>query len=155
MLINSIEISNFRQFYGRQKIQFSTDAKKNITLIHAENGVGKTALLNAILWCFYNKTTDNFERKKDLQNHHARESGQKGYYVFIEFEEDGEHFVAQRQVSSLSGGQQIFRIYRILDTGDHKEIPSPEVFINSIIPKDMAGYFFFQGEGVGFLVNFL
>ena len=153
MLINSIEISNFRQFYGKQKIHFSTDPEKNITLIHAENGVGKTALLNAILWCFYNKTTENFERKKDLQNHHAKEVGEKGYYIFVEFEEDGEHFVAQRQVSSFSGGQQVFRIYKILDTGDFKEVPSPEVFINSIIPKDMAGYFFFQGEGVGTLAN--
>ena len=153
MLISSIEISNFRQFYGRQKIQFSTNSEKNITLIHAENGVGKTALLNAILWCFYNKTTENFERKKDLQNHHAREADEKGYFVFIEFEEDGDHYVAQRQVNSLSGGQQVFRIYSILDTGDHKEVPTPEVFINSIIPKDMAGYFFFQGEGVGTLAN--
>ena len=153
MLINSIEISNFRQFYGKQKIQFSKDPEKNITLIHAENGVGKTALLNAILWCFYNITTENFERKEDLQNHYSKESGDKRYYVFIEFEEDGKHFVAQRQVSSLSGGQPVFRIYRVLDSGDHKEVPTPEVFINSIIPRDMARYFFFQGEGVGTLVN--
>ena len=38
MLIHSIEIFNFRQFYGRQQINFSIDPKKNITLIHAENG---------------------------------------------------------------------------------------------------------------------
>lgn len=153
MLINSVEVKNFRQFYGQQKIQFSTDSVKNITLIHAENGVGKTALLNAILWCFYAKTTDNFERKKDIQNHHAKKIGKKGYYVFITFEEDSEHFVAQRQVNSLSGGQEVFRVYKISDSGDHKEIPTPEVFINDIIPKDMAGYFFFQGEGVGALAN--
>ena len=48
MKILSLKMTNFRQFYGRQELHFSTDSKKNITLIHAENGVGKTALLNAI-----------------------------------------------------------------------------------------------------------
>ncbi len=48
MLLLKLEINNFRQFFGRQTINFSTDPVKNITLIHAENGVGKTAFLNAI-----------------------------------------------------------------------------------------------------------
>ena len=151
MLIHSIEINNFRQFYGKNKINLSTDAEKNITLIHAENGVGKTALLNAILWCFFEKTTENFQRPKELLNHVAKDSGEKGFFVFIEFEEDGERYVAQRTVNSING--LTFRIYNILGTGVHQEIDNAEIFINSIIPKDMAGYFFFQGEGVGALAS--
>ena len=42
MQIKSIHLKDFRQFYGEQKIEFATDADKNVTLIHAENGVGKT-----------------------------------------------------------------------------------------------------------------
>ncbi|MCX2975716.1 hypothetical protein EYC87_19270 [Halieaceae bacterium IMCC8485] len=151
MLISKVEISNFRQFYGKQTLQFSTDEEKNITLIHAENGVGKTAFLNAILWCLYEKTTENFKRSKELLNHQAKDEGASSFYVFVEFEEGGEHYVAQRNVNAING--KTFRVYKVLDSGSHQEIDGPEVFINSIIPKDMAGYFFFQGEGVGSLAS--
>lgn len=58
-----------------QELHFSTDSKKNITLIHAENGVGKTALLNAIKWCFFEETTENFRDNKKLLNHVADDEG--------------------------------------------------------------------------------
>ena len=32
---------------------FSTDKTKNVTLIRAENGVGKTSLLAALNWCLF------------------------------------------------------------------------------------------------------
>ena len=47
MLLQKLKLVNFRQFYGdTTEIEFSTDAIKNITLIHGENGLGKTTLLN-------------------------------------------------------------------------------------------------------------
>ena len=49
MLIKKIVLTNFRQFYGDQTIHFSTNEDKNVTLIHAENGVGKTALLLSLI----------------------------------------------------------------------------------------------------------
>ena len=61
MRIKSLELLNFRQFYGEQKINFSQDNNANVTIIHGENGSGKTALLNAFKWAFYG-TTD-FETK--------------------------------------------------------------------------------------------
>lgn len=45
MKLRKLELKNFRQFYGQQSVEFSTDREKNITLIHAENGTGKTAFL--------------------------------------------------------------------------------------------------------------
>ncbi|MFP3398730.1 AAA family ATPase, partial [Brevibacterium sp. SIMBA_078] len=60
MKLINLKFKNFRQFYGEQEISFSTDPNKNVTLIHAENGVGKTAFLNAIKWCLYKDTTNNF-----------------------------------------------------------------------------------------------
>lgn len=49
MEIKSVRLRDFRQFYGDQTIVFATDPNRNVTLVHAENGVGKTTLLNAIL----------------------------------------------------------------------------------------------------------
>ncbi|WP_237042440.1 AAA family ATPase [Photobacterium damselae] len=71
MKLIKIKINNFRQFYGSQEIEFATDKNKNVTLIHGENNGGKTALLNALRWCLYEKTTDNLLDSKNLMNKHA------------------------------------------------------------------------------------
>nr|WP_321824976.1 AAA family ATPase [Alteromonas macleodii] len=146
MLIQKIVLNNFRQFYGEQVLHLSTNEQKNVTLIHAENGVGKTALLNAILWCFFKTTTSNFKDPKNLLNNAAKAEGTKNYKVEIEFEEEGKSYSVQRSYSSITNDK--FRVFTV-ESGNYKEIPNPDSFINSIIPKDMASYFFFQGEGVG------
>ena len=147
MKLVSVEIRNFRQFYGTQRVEFSQSLDKNITLIHAENGVGKTAFLNAILWCLFEQTTDNFEHPNILLNNQSKAEGQYGYYVFVGFENEGKEYIAQRQYTKASG--LVFAAFEILPNGNHSPIDNPNYFINSIIPKEMARYFFFQGEGVG------
>lgn len=59
LFIYSLELVNFRQYYGKVKIEFSRDPKRNFTIIRAGNGVGKTNLLNAFYWCFYRKEIQN------------------------------------------------------------------------------------------------
>jgi DNA sulfur modification protein DndD len=146
MLIQKVVLNNFRQFYGEQTLRFSTHEHKNVTLIHAENGVGKTALLNAILWCFFKTTTSNFKDPSKLLNNAAKAEDTNSYKVEIEFEEDGKIYSVQRSYSPIT--KEKFRVF-IIDNGNFKEVSNPDSFINSIIPKDMASYFFFQGEGVG------
>ncbi|HEY9267956.1 MAG TPA: AAA family ATPase [Methylotenera sp.] len=145
MEILSVEIADFRQFYGTQKVRFSTDTEKNITLIHAENGVGKTAFLNAVLWCLFEQTTGNFKHPTELLNHSKKADGEDGYHVYVEFNHLNRLYIAQRRYTRLNG--LTFVVYEISDSGNYSQVPSPSLFINTIIPKDMAGYFFFQGEG--------
>jgi hypothetical protein len=40
--IKKIRLRDFRQFRGDQFIKFATDKVRNVTPVHAENGVGKT-----------------------------------------------------------------------------------------------------------------
>ena len=70
-------MTNFRQFYNKAEIIFSTNKEKNITLIHGENGVGKTTILNSILWCLYGKLTSDFERPQELVSLQAVKEGIK------------------------------------------------------------------------------
>ena len=42
MLLKKIELKNFRQFKNPKPIEFATDEKQNVTIIMAENGIGKT-----------------------------------------------------------------------------------------------------------------
>ncbi len=72
MILEEIRLTDFRCFYGKSTIKFTTDPDRNVTLIYAENGVGKTTLLNALLWCFYGETTERFEKKEDILNYDAK-----------------------------------------------------------------------------------
>ena len=55
MLLQSIELKNFRQFVN-EKIDFSVDQDRNVTLIIGENGTGKTTFAQAFFWCLYGTT---------------------------------------------------------------------------------------------------
>lgn len=56
MKLQRLTLKNFRQFYGEQVLHFSTSSQQNVTIIHGENGAGKTSLLNAFKWAFYGET---------------------------------------------------------------------------------------------------
>ncbi|WP_204351312.1 AAA family ATPase, partial [Serratia marcescens] len=66
--IKRVDLRDFRQFHGHEHIEFATDDTRNVTLVHAENGVGKTTLLNAVFWALYNRTTPRFEQRSRLVN---------------------------------------------------------------------------------------
>ena len=151
MKLIKIEINNFRQFYGEQSLKFSTDPHKNITLIHAENGTGKTALLNAVLWCLFKTTTSNFENAQSLLNLYAESKGQTSLSVGIEFEYEDKIYLARRSLDKKTG--EVFQVFEYQESGSTKPHPSPEFFVSSIIPREMANYFFFQGEGAGSFTN--
>ena len=53
MKLDHIVLQNFRQYFGQQKLIFSQDPRKNVTVIHGVNGAGKTSLFLAINWCLY------------------------------------------------------------------------------------------------------
>ncbi|WP_417455888.1 AAA family ATPase [Kordiimonas sp.] len=148
MILDKIILKNFRCFYGECTIDFSRDPEKNVTLIHAENGVGKTTLLNALLWCFYRKTTKRFEQREDILNHQAAKEGEDVACVRVQFEHNGADYEAARHFSkSDESVQNTLKVAKI-DYGNH--VPhthvEPEAFINSVIPRDMAGHFLFDGE---------
>ena len=50
MKLKKIILDNFRGFRVRQEIDFSIEDGA-LNLIIAENEVGKTSILNAVLWC--------------------------------------------------------------------------------------------------------
>lgn len=149
MIINSVTVENFRSFYGEQTINLSTDKDRNTTIIYAMNGVGKTNFLNAILWCLHGEFTAGFTAQDDVLNWEAEKRGRKSYHVTINFEEDGYEYIVKRSGGNIDS----FKVFRI-DDGNSVEISNePSLFINSIIPKDMAGYFISDGEGSDLAVD--
>ena len=147
MLLKRIKLRDFRCYLSENEIEFATDPERNITLIHGENGVGKTALLNAIMWTFFEKLTSNFRNQKDLLNHAAKKSGRTSCSVEIEFEEEGRDFLIKRTHYHANPRTKL-QLWEIYENGTFSaEKSDPAYFINGTIPPEMAEYFFFQGEG--------
>ena len=151
MHLNKIEFNNFRCFYGKQELDLTWNNKsgRNVTLVHAQNGVGKTNLLNAILWTFYNTTTGKFEQKDDILNAEAEDEGKTTASVDIEFSFQGKNYRAARYFDKGKAGHEKaanFKMWEIEADKNHRVISNPESFIGTIVPSEMAQYFFFDGE---------
>ena len=145
MILEEIRLTDFRCFYGETFIRFSEDPNRNVTIIYAENGVGKTTLLNALLWCFYGKTTSRFEKREEILNYDAQKAGRKVASVEVLFEHNNSRYIAKRFANiGVSSGPD-FVVARI-DEGSQITLDSPETFINTVIPRDMASHFLFDGE---------
>lgn len=151
MKLIKLEIADFRQFYGKQVIEFSADPEKGVTLIHGENNGGKTALLNALRWCLYEETTDNLQDPLNLINKHALEKGKHTFHVNIQLVHDNRLLEVMR-TGSHTNRTSTLKIYEIKD-GNYSERAekSPNTLINTFLPKEMSQYFFYQGEGTGTL----
>ena len=144
MKLDNIELHNFRSFYGTQILEFSEYDELKVTLIHAQNGVGKTNLLNAVLWTFYGITTGKFEKNDMLMNEEAKNKGHNECHVKVTFNHENQKYVSLRSVDKNSKNQQ-FKIWKV-ENENFKEDRYPEQLIKSIIPKEMAIHFFFDGE---------
>ncbi len=68
MLIKSLRMLNFRQFMGETHVDFSVDPDRNVTVILGDNTFGKTTLLQAFNWCFYEKVLFS-DNPDDLLNY--------------------------------------------------------------------------------------
>jgi DNA sulfur modification protein DndD len=149
MKLLTIKLLNFRQFYGSQTIVFATDPVKNVTLFHAENGVGKTTLLNAILWCFYgrNSVTKKFEKSEDILSYQAALEKATHAKVDVSFEHEGKYYTVTRRYSAAPGtkGEESLTAYEVVN-GNLEPLPASDAFISSVVPKEMASHFFFDGE---------
>ena len=71
MRLISLQLCNFRQFYGKTiPLEFASGAA-NTTVIHGNNGAGKTTILNAFTWVLYEQFTAAFAAPELLINQRA------------------------------------------------------------------------------------
>ena len=76
MILERLVLDNFRQFKGRQEIVFSDLKERNVTIVHAENGFGKTTVLKSLLWALYGRDglmgsdgkEEDFEKPDEIIN---------------------------------------------------------------------------------------
>lgn len=164
MYLDSIEITNFRPFYGTQKIDFGFNDLENLTIILADNGSGKTSLVNALTWCLYGEELHDVRNKseplynlraaKELESNETsiNEVKVEVKIRFYSFEDEKKkYFSIYRSLSFQKWGNgkwgDAFADHLIVDETD-KDILEDGVAQNAInnkIPKEMFQYFFFNG----------
>lgn len=164
MLLKSITLKDFRQFKGKQKIEFASGENRNVTVILGDNTSGKTTFVQAFNWALYG--TSSFATKDFLLNMDvAREMAAEGTHsVEVEIElRHGEldyiitrvqNYNCDKKGDVRPLNSQIKVSYKQKD-GQREPIRSVliENTINSILPKDLANYFFFDGERIGNISN--
>lgn len=152
MKLKSLKVNNFRRFHGLHSMEFSTDEKKKYTLVHAENGTGKTNLLRAINWCLFDIVIDP-EEGEDLNptnNIHKVDVSSKteslDCSVTLEvLNENNDTYKFRRKVTSLKNNSNKLtaEINGIQKTGDEASL-----MVEEILPRALSKYFLFHGEGL-------
>lgn len=165
MRIDSIQLKNFRQFYGlTPKIELA-HGDKNVTVIHGMNGAGKTALLNAFTWILYGTFSKGFRNTDRLINKRAIAEAQKGQTIEcsgeLNFEHAGRNYRLKKVIDVVIPDDPAKLIERDKETvlqyqdedGQWAEVADIEASIGRILPQDLHSYFFFDGERVEKIVD--
>jgi DNA sulfur modification protein DndD len=101
MKLTSIKLCNFRSFYGKTpEIILAGTESCNTTIIHGNNGSGKTSLLNAFTWVLYEKFSAAFASVEQLVNKRAIAEAKPGQavecWVELEWEHEGKRYNVKR-----------------------------------------------------------
>ncbi len=167
MRLKSIKLCNFRQFYGiTPEIQLS-GGSKNTTIIHGNNGAGKTTILNAFTWVLYEEFTAAFANSEFLVNKCAIQEAIAGksieYFVDLSFEHDYKSYQLKRRryVTKKSdqdvideGESQLFMLVAGDDGCWQPPLEHPEEIIGRILPASLHQYFFFDGERIDHIIRY-
>ncbi|MEI8304089.1 MAG: AAA family ATPase [Burkholderiales bacterium] len=152
MRLLSLEVANFRAFYGVQRIEFAAEDDKRVTVFHGENGAGKTNLLNAVHWCMTGQFTPRFQEQRLLINREAYRAGQRECHVELIFQDEMERGGHQYRVrrSATNEAQTGLEVYQI-DRGNSRPIPNGQSLLRMLLPLGLVSWFFFDAEAIGSL----
>jgi len=179
--VNLIKLTttNWRNFYGKHELVFSNKKDKHVTLIHGQNGTGKTTMINAIKWCLYRTTPDFDKELKQVTNVEIAHwdtwdseiadgkivkttpnEKDSVFKVELIFEHEGFEYRATREAhqkdmrgSVIAPGKDTFTLFKKDQSGQQRLINEPQSAISRILPGELSDYFLFSGETVGRMLD--
>lgn len=173
MIINKLEMYNFRQYIGEQSVTFSSDKDKNVTVLIGVNTSGKTTIVRAFEWCLYGKI--GFD-DKTLLNSEVRQNMNEGdtqeTWVAVTFTHDDVVYTIKRKhiyrcvERYIENGEILVNLGKkpdedlsleYLQKDGQTKTPidksNIEESMNRVLPKDLSDYFFFGGERISGIAN--
>ncbi len=160
MKLISLQLCNFRQFYGKTPEINLASGKDNTTIIYGNNGAGKTTILNAFTWVLYERFTAAFASPEQLVNKRAITQVQVGKsvecWVAILFEHENKRYQVKRLCyvyQDQEGNTQYGQNKLFMQVGDedgrwYPPMQQPIDIIQGILPESLHQYFFFDGERI-------
>lgn len=173
MILNKLEMFNFRQYIGHQCIEFSTDKEKNVTILIGVNTSGKTTIIRAFEWCLYGKK--GFEDPV-LLNSEVRDQMKEGdiqeSWAAVTFTHDDIVYTIKRSFRYVCNERTVENNKTIINLNKNPEesisleylqkdgqtktpIDKSNIAesIDRVLPRDLSDYFFFGGERISGIAN--
>lgn len=164
MILTYMKLNNFRQFHGQQEIEFAgKDSEKNVTVVYGTNGMGKTGLYRALMFCLYGiknlaQDSDEDSKKIDLVNWKALECGKEvESFVEIEFFHNEKRHTLKRAMLGIKigietaeqfGEASLSIIHKEGNAEIIKDTDEISSKINEVLDKRMREYFLFDTERI-------
>ena len=163
MKFERLVMHNFMRYKGRNELEFSCDKQRNVTVVLGDNTVGKTTIAQAFRFGLYGEIQiENGKAKGDYQllnsdvmlamDSNARES----VFVEIVISNDEKRYQVHREIAYIRKypTNVLMESYRKKSLSfsegcdKSKDIPEEEMesVIQEMFPRDLSGYFLFDGE---------
>ena len=155
MKLKRLSMHNFMPYKGDAVLEFPQNESRNTLIVFGDNMRGKTSLLNAIRWTFYEYAYGRHLRQIPLHLLPNREAVNEGARVMetrIEFEANGSQYNLHRVATIKNLVAKPERPEDIqVDTYMQKDgaaIPGNEIDaeINQFAPEQVSRFFLFDGE---------
>lgn len=163
MRLQSITLTNFRQFHGVQEFDLSSNSIKPVSLLFGANGAGKTTFLNAFTWALYGTMSEDVEHQDRMVSDgvwRALASGDSvEVAVDVRFDHEGQNFHVRRRASLYKESDQQsapspeVQLWATKADGSSEMVGAPQETIYTILPKGVSRFFFFNGERIEKLVK--
>ncbi|MFR2665923.1 MAG: hypothetical protein ACLTAJ_08735 [Clostridium sp.] len=165
MRFKKLILKDFFRYYGNQEIDCSVDKNKSVVVLIGENGRGKTTILSAFNWVLYDTLLEplieenmlNYRKREEMKENTTTES-----YVELLFEENGVDYILKRslefkkdnysRVTNLTSKGKT-TIFKVESNGNRVEVNVQVFKERFLIPKDLSGFFFFDGERINRLAK--
>jgi DNA sulfur modification protein DndD len=164
MILKKLFIKNMFAYSGEIEIDLEPKNNKNIILIGARNGRGKTSFLRIIRILLHGLKNNSDFTKADVNlipNEYALGKGNKWEGIFnktyknntasikgiFEFENNELIITRDFEKTNLSFNENLTVYYNF-----QKQL-MPQEFLNNILPSNFAQFFFFDGEKLENLMN--
>ncbi len=157
MKLLKLKLENYRRFIGKHEIEFASDTERNITIIRAENGAGKTGILMSLLFGLFGIVKyDQFQIDNDddvmvsrpLLSHGKSATAR----VEVEFFSENSKYKIVREVTANNLNNKIYQDntnikVKFFKDGLDQHYSKEEIdnFMNNLIGENIRSFLFFDG----------
>ncbi|MBB2745044.1 UNVERIFIED_ORG: DNA sulfur modification protein DndD [Microbispora rosea subsp. rosea] len=163
MKLQSITLTNFRQFAGVQTFDLSSDTIRPVSILFGANGAGKTTFLNAFTWALYGTMSEDVEQQDRMVTDSVWRALPVGdsteVAVELTFDHEGRDYRLLRRATLRKESDQqpaiapAPQLWMTLADGSSEMVQAPQATIYNILPRGVSRFFFFNGERIENLVK--